>query len=92
MYGYDPKQRGPEAGSWGEVFAFVRAAGNVLGPILAVLIGLMAALIATLALAQISGWLALLPFVLLGIVLTLYLRRERRNQAKEMDKYRGAGQ
>ncbi len=89
MYGYDPKQRGPEAGSWGEVFAFVRAAAMVLGPIMAVLLGLMAALIATLALSQVSGWLALLPFVALGIVLTFYLRRERRNQAREMDKYKG---
>lgn len=91
MYGYDPKQRGPEAGSWGEVFAFVRAAANVLGPIMAVLIGLMAALIGTLALSQVNGWLALLPILVLGAALTLYLRRERRNQAKELDKYRGSG-
>lgn len=89
MYGYDPKQRGPEAGSWSEVFAFVRAAGSILGPIMAVLLGLMAAMIATLALSQISGWLALIPFVLLGIGLAVYLRRERRNNEREMDKYRG---
>ena len=91
MYGYDPKQRGPEAGSWGEVFAFVRAAGSVLAPILAVLIGAMAALIGTLWLASISGWLALLPVLVLGACLVVYLRRERRLQAKELDKYRGSG-
>lgn len=89
MYGYDPKQRGPETGSWGEVFAFVRAAANVLGPIMAVLLGLMAALIGTLALSQVSGWLALLPFAVLAVALTFYLRRERRKQAIEIDKYKG---
>ena len=92
MYGYDPKQRGPEAGSWGEVFAFVRAAANVLGPIMAVLIGAMAALIGTLALAQVNGWLALLPLLLVGGAVVLYLRRERRNQEQELEKYRGSGQ
>jgi membrane protein implicated in regulation of membrane protease activity len=89
MYGYDPKQRGPETGSWSEVFAFVRAAAAVLGPIMAVLLGLMAAFIAMLALSQINGWLALVPFALLAVGLAFYLRRERRNQAREMDKYKG---
>jgi membrane protein implicated in regulation of membrane protease activity len=78
MYGYDPRQRGPESGSWGEVFAFVRAAMSVILPIIGVLIGMLAALLATLALGQIHAALALIPFALLGGAVTWYVRRERR--------------
>ncbi len=80
-YGYEP-QDDPQAGTWREVWAIMRAVIAVMGPPLALLLGAVALMVAVIFLLLTSPVLALIPLALIGAGLYLIIRRDRRIQAE----------
>ena len=78
-YGYDP-QDDPQAGTWGEVWAILRAVFAVLGPPLAMFLGAMALLMLTLYLLLANPILPLIPLAAIVFGAWLLVRRDKRIQ------------
>lgn len=78
-YGYEP-QDDPQAGSWREVWAILRAVFAVLGPPLAIFIGAIALLMLTLFMLLVNPLLALIPLGIIVFGAWLLIRRDRRIQ------------
>lgn len=79
-YGYDPKQR-VEEGSWRETWIFVQAAIEVIGPLLAVFMTVIIAIIVSLGLLLIDVRLMVIPGSAVAAGLFWVWRREKRQHA-----------
>jgi hypothetical protein len=80
-YGYEP-QDDPQAGSWREVWAILRAVFAVLGPPLAIFLGAITLLMITLFMVLVNPLLALIPLAILAFGAWLLIRRDKRIQAE----------
>jgi hypothetical protein len=78
-YGYEP-QDDPQAGSWREVWAILRAVFAVLGPPLAIFLGAITLLMLTIFLLLANPVLALIPLGFIVFGAWLMIRRDRRIQ------------
>lgn len=78
-YGYEP-QDDPQAGSWREVWAILRAVFAVLGPPLAIFLVAIALLMLTLFMLLANPALALIPLAIIVLGAWLLIRRDRRIQ------------
>jgi hypothetical protein len=78
-YGYEP-QDDPQAGSWREVWAIMRAVFAVLGPPLAIFLGAITLLMLTMFLLLANPILALIPVGLIVFGAWLLIRRDKRIQ------------
>ena len=78
-YGYEP-QDDPQAGSWREVWAILRAVFSVLGPPLAIFLGAITLLMLTIFLLLANPLLALIPLGFIVFGTWLLIRRDRRIQ------------
>ena len=80
-YGYEP-QDDPQAGSWREVWAILRAVFAVMGPPLGIFLGAIFLLMLMIFLLLSNPLLALIP--LAGIAAGAYfiIRRDKRIQAE----------
>lgn len=78
-YGYEP-QDDPQAGSWREVWAILRAVFAVLGPPLAIFLGAIALLMLMLFMLLVNPLLALIPLAIIVLGAWLLIRRDKRIQ------------
>jgi hypothetical protein len=88
MYGYEPP-KSSEEGSWRETFAIVLIAFRVLIPVVGIMAAVMGTVALTLVLGTVDGRLMLVPVAVVGSVLVWFLRRERRQQIAEQERLLG---
>ncbi|RLT26858.1 MAG: hypothetical protein DWI48_05110 [Chloroflexi bacterium] len=81
-YGYDPKNRVKE-GSWQETWIFVQAALEVIGPLLAVFMAIIIAIVISLGLLLIDIRLMVIPGSVVAAGLFWVWRREKRQHAAD---------
>lgn len=84
MYGYDPKDR-IEQGSWRETWIFVQAAFEVIGPLMLLLLLILAGVAGSLALFMIDLRLMVIPGTVVAVIGYVLWRRERRQQALDAE-------
>ena len=87
-YGYQPPEQDP-SGSWTEVFVITRVMFELLAPLMAVLVGIVALVVVTIVLMGRQPLLGLIPLALVVAGATWMLRRERQKADAEAARIRG---
>jgi hypothetical protein len=87
-YGYQPPEQDP-SGSWTEVFALTGVVFELLAPLMAALVGIVALVVVTIVLMGQQPLLGLIPVALVVAGATWILRRERQKADAEADRIHG---